>query len=71
VAGYEAYIFVPIDPNTSDAATLQQIPGVDATLAAGLIGARPFASNAAFAEKLSETLTPEQVSVAESYLVGD
>ena len=67
VAAYEAYLFVPIDPNTSDAATLQQIPGVDEVLAAALIEARPYASTAAFAEKLAETLTPEQVAVAESY----
>lgn len=71
IAAYEAYLFVPIDPNTSDTATLQQIPGVDETLAAALIGARRFASHAAFAEKLAETLTPEQVAVAESYLVGE
>lgn len=70
VAAYEEYLFVPIDPNSADAATLQQIPGVDETLAATLIGARPFASNATFAQKLAETLTPEQVAVAESYLVG-
>lgn len=30
VAAYEQYVNVPIDPNESDAATLQQIPGLDA-----------------------------------------
>jgi len=70
VAAYEEYLFVPVDPNSADVATLQQIPGVDEALATALIGARPFASNAAFTEKLAELLTPEQVTVAESYLVG-
>jgi len=71
VAAYEAYLFVPIDPNTSDTATLQQIPGVDEALAAALIDVRPYASTAAFVDKLAESLTPEQVAVAESYLVGE
>jgi len=70
VAAYEEFLFVPIDSNAVDSATLQQIPGVDEALAAELIGVRPFASNAAFVEKLAGTLTLEQVAVAESYLVA-
>ena len=40
VAEYEKYIFVPID-ETSDAATLQQIPGLDANEAEELIPGDP------------------------------
>ena len=41
LAEYEKYIFVPIDENQSDAATLQQIPGLDAGEAQELIAGRP------------------------------
>lgn len=71
VAAYEQYLFVPIDPNQSDEATLQQIPGVDAALSGALIAGRPYASNAAFLEKLAESLSGEQVALAESYLVSE
>ena len=53
IADYEKYVFVPIDPNASDAATLQQIPGVDATSAAALIAGRPYATQAAFVQALA------------------
>lgn len=41
VAEYEKYVFVPVDPNAADAETLQQLPGLDSTIAAQLIAARP------------------------------
>lgn len=44
VAGYELHVYVPIQYNDCDAATLMQIPGVDADIAAQLIAGRPFAS---------------------------
>lgn len=34
VAEYEKYVYVPINVNSADADTLQQIPGVDKTIAA-------------------------------------
>ena len=68
VAEYEKYAFVPVDPNESDAATLQQIPGVDATVAEQLIAARPYASTEAFLEKLRTSLTPEQAQAAAMYI---
>lgn len=68
VAGFEQYVYVPIDPNQADAATLQQIPGVTAELATALIAARPYASNDAFLAKLGETLNADQVAVAQAYL---
>lgn len=43
-AEWEQYVYVPIDINNADAATLMQIPGVDEATANSLIAARPFAS---------------------------
>lgn len=68
VAAYERYLFVPVDPNRADADTLQQLPGVDATIAAQLIAARPYASADAFLAKLSEYVGPAQAAAARSYL---
>jgi DNA uptake protein ComE-like DNA-binding protein len=68
VADYEKYIYVPISANDSDAATLQQIPGLDATEAQALIAARPFASNDAFLTKLAGSVSPAELAVARTYL---
>ncbi len=68
IAEYEKYIFVPIVVNDSDAATLQQIPGLDANEAQSLIAARPFASNDAFLSKLAGSVTEAELAVAKTYL---
>lgn len=68
IAEYEKYVFVPITPNESDAATLQQIPGLDATEAEALIAARPYASDDAFLAKLAGSVSSSELSVARSYL---
>lgn len=68
VAAYEQYVFVPINPNECDAATLQQIPGLDASEAEQLISARPFDSNDAFLQQLAEYVNEEQLATAKSYL---
>jgi DNA uptake protein ComE-like DNA-binding protein len=70
IAEYEKYVFVPITPNESDAATLQQIPGLDASEAQALIAARPFASNDAFLSKLAGSVSEAELAVARSYLSG-
>ena len=69
VAEYEKYIFVPIDENQSDASTLQQIPGIDATGAQELIAGRPYASPDAFLTKVREKVSPEAMTIAQTYLV--
>lgn len=69
VAAYEQYLFVPIDVDSSDAATLMQLPGVDETVANALIGQRPFTTNAAFLAKLGELVSVEEAALAEGYLV--
>lgn len=48
VAAYEPYVFVPVDADQSDAATLQQLPGVGASEAEALIAGRPHGSREAF-----------------------
>lgn len=68
VAAYEKFVYVPVNVNSSDAATLQQIPGVDEKIAADLIAARPYADNAAFLAKLGTALSAEQTAYAANYL---
>jgi DNA uptake protein ComE-like DNA-binding protein len=68
VAEYEKYVFVPINANEADAATLQQIPGLDANEAQSLITARPFASNDAFLSKLAGSISEAELAVAKTYL---
>jgi DNA uptake protein ComE-like DNA-binding protein len=69
VAEYEKYIFVPIDENQSDAATLQQIPGLDANEAQQLIAGRPYTSRDAFLAKLTQSVSADELAVAKTYLV--
>jgi DNA uptake protein ComE-like DNA-binding protein len=68
VAEYEKYVYVPIDPNTADEATLQQIPGVDAMVSAQLVTARPYAAAEDFLKKLGEVAPSVDQAVAQSYL---
>lgn len=68
VAFYEAYIYVPVDVNESDAETLKQIPGLDDQAAEALMAARPFDSNEAFLDDLSAFVDAEQLEAAVSFL---
>jgi DNA uptake protein ComE-like DNA-binding protein len=69
VAEYEKYIFVPIDENQSDAATLQQIPGLDAAEAQELISGRPYPSRDAFMTKLGTKISADELATARTYMV--
>ena len=71
VAEYEQYVYVPIDVNEADEATLQQLPGVEATAAAELAAGRPYASNDAFLQKLAEVAPQADVAAAAAYLVSE
>ena len=73
VAAYEQYVFVPIDPNAADAETLQQIPGVDAEIAAALIEARMYADSAAFLAQLTSLveISEDDQQVVEAMLVAE
>lgn len=69
VTTWEQYVYVPVDVNTSDAATLQQIPGVNATIVEQLIAARPYQSTDAFLAKLASSVSSDQLTAAKAYLV--
>lgn len=68
VAAYEQYVYVPVNVNEADAATIMQISGVDEATAEGLVAARPYASTAAFLDKLGELAPSVDRATAESYL---
>lgn len=68
VSEYEKYVYVPINVNEADAATLQQIIGVDATIAQNLIAARPYADNTAFLAKLKELAASVDATQAQALL---
>ena len=68
IAEYEKYVYVPIAINDSDSATLQQIPGLDATEAETLLAGRPYATTDAFLTKLSEFVSADELEIAKSYL---
>jgi len=70
IAEYEKYVYVPISINDSDAATLQQIPGLTDSEAADLMTARPYASTEAFLTKLAEYVNPDEVAIGKTYLIG-
>jgi DNA uptake protein ComE-like DNA-binding protein len=70
IAEYERYVFVPIDENAADAATLQQIPGLDEREAGELAAGRPYASREAFMSKLAGMVSPEELAVGRNYLTN-
>lgn len=69
VTAWEQYVYVPIDVDAADAATLQQIPGVDAAVADTLIAARPYGGAAAFTTKLATLIPQDQATAAQAYVV--
>ena len=71
VAALEAYVFVPVDPNQADDQTLQQLPGVTVEIAETLIAGRPYDSPATFITALGESVAPELVSAASTFLAPD
>ncbi|MEO5953798.1 MAG: hypothetical protein ABIQ44_15150 [Chloroflexia bacterium] len=71
VTEWEKYVYVPVSPNTSDAASLMQLPGVDATIAASIVSGRPYASNAAFLEALAKYFDASQVAQIKNYLAAE
>jgi DNA uptake protein ComE-like DNA-binding protein len=68
IAGYEDHVFVPVDPNASDAATLAQLPGLDESEAQMLIDARPFDTQQEFLDALAPLMTADEVDQATAFL---
>ena len=70
ITAYEDYLYVPVSPNASDEATLQQLPGVDGTVAAELAAGRPYASNEAFLAELASWVGEADAAAAAAYLIA-
>src|SRR5215208_453760 len=68
VAAFEAYVFVPVDPNQADTDTLQQLPGVTAEVADALIAGRPYDSPETFLTALGQHAPTELVAAADTFL---
>lgn len=68
VAEYEKYVYVPVQPNDSDAETLMQMPEVTEEIAQTLISGRPYASTEVFQEMLETWIPDDQVDEATCYL---
>ncbi len=70
IAAYEEHLFVPVSPDESDEATLMQLPGVDADIAAELAAGRPYGSDEAFLAALAELVGDEDAAAAAAYLAA-
>jgi len=70
VTTWEQYVYVPVDVDQADAATLQQLPGVDATIADQLIAGRPYGSSQAFLTKLGSLVSAADAQQAAAYLAA-
>ena len=68
VAAYEGYLFVPVDPNSTDEATLQQLPGVSADIAAELVASLPFIDAIDLQSTLAQYVSAAQAASAAQYL---
>jgi DNA uptake protein ComE-like DNA-binding protein len=71
VAAFEAYLFVPVDPDQADADTLQQLPGLTADIANTLIAGRPYGSSTAFLDALGKHIPAELATAAGTFLAPD
>ncbi|MEM6337357.1 MAG: hypothetical protein AAF752_12375, partial [Bacteroidota bacterium] len=69
LAALEAYVYVPVNRNGSDSATIAQIPGIDEAEASQLIGGRPYVSNEAFLNALAPMVTSPELADARTYLL--
>lgn len=68
LAAYEAMVFVPVDPNASDAETLGQLPRVDGAAAQALIDGRPYDSDQAFLDAYLVAVPTGDAEAARAYL---
>lgn len=68
VARYEQYLYVPIAINDCDEETLQQIPGVDATVSAAIVAGRPYDSAEALIAALQPHVDAQAIEIARGYI---
>ena len=71
IAEYEKYVYVPVDINASDEATIQETLKVDAVVAADLVAARPYTSGQAFLDQLAASVPAVDLATAALYLVAN
>ena len=69
-AGYEKYVFVPIDPTQADADTIATLPGVDADMAKELAAGVPYASDDAFLQAVAAKVSVDQAAAIPTYLAS-
>jgi DNA uptake protein ComE-like DNA-binding protein len=70
VAAFEAYVFVPVDPNQADTDSMQQLPAVTADVAEALIAGRPYGSLRAFLTALGQHAPEELITAAGTFLAA-
>ena len=70
IAAFETLVYVPVDYNNCDAATLMQIPGLDESEAEALMNGRPYPSADAFQVDLKPMVDADALPVAAAYLSG-
>jgi DNA uptake protein ComE-like DNA-binding protein len=68
VAAWEPHVYVPVDGNKSDAATLQQLPGIDAAKADALIAGRPYATRDAFLAAVDGAVPADKLAIAKAMI---
>jgi DNA uptake protein ComE-like DNA-binding protein len=71
ITGYEKYLYVPVNYNESDLATLEQIPGVNAEMAQQFVDARPYESRQAFLAKVLEVSGGISGQFARYYIIQE
>ena len=68
LAEYERMVFVPVDPNASDAETVGQLPGLDAATSAQLVEGRPYADDDTFLARYAELAPGQDPEAVRVYL---
>ncbi len=68
ITRWEPHVYVPIAHNDCDAATLGQLPGLDAAGAKALVNGRPYADKDAFIAKLTETVGDDNAKTGAALL---
>ncbi len=68
ITGFETYVYVPVDPERSDAATVAQLPGIDEAGARVLIKGRPYGSRQAFLDALGAQVSGTDLADATAML---
>lgn len=69
IAGYEEHVYVPINVNECDRATIAQLPGISEEQAGELVEGRPYADVDAFASAVEKYESPAAIKAAREWTV--